>query len=90
MLSKGLIALVGGSVLICVLLMVFEPVQAYATLGPIDDFPIYLNSSHVRHNGQAIHYALLERLEPDELEAFYSNAAEHPAPCGRGMNACQF
>jgi len=71
MLRKSIITIVGGSILICVLLMVFEPVQAYATLGPIDDFPIYLDSSNVRHNGQAMHYVVLRKIEPHELEDFY-------------------
>ena len=74
MLRKLMITIVGGSFLIFVLLMVFEPVQAYAALGPIDDFPIYLDSSNVRHNGQALHYYLLQPLEPRELEDFYLNA----------------
>ncbi len=74
MLKKSIIAIIGGSVLILVLLIVFEPFQAYAALGPIDDFPIYAGSSNLRHNGQAVHYVLLNPCVGSELKKFYINA----------------
>ncbi len=74
MLRKWISAIIGGSVLILVLLMVFDSLQAYAALGPIDDFPIYADSADLLHNGQALYYVVLKRPVNNEIKDFYIKA----------------
>ncbi|WP_110517286.1 hypothetical protein [Herpetosiphon llansteffanensis] len=54
--------------------MVFDSLQAYAALGPIDDFPIYADSADLLHNGQALYYVVLKRPVNNEIKDFYIKA----------------
>ncbi|MFD3165870.1 hypothetical protein [Herpetosiphon sp. NSE202] len=74
MLRKWISASIGGSILILVLLMVFDSFRSYVVLGPIDDFPIYADSSSLLHNGQAVHYVVLKRHVNNEIKDFYIKA----------------